>query len=258
MPGRWSKLLNGSCLFRRSVLKMLAKLETSKLTVTDNGGTHEFGQHTRAQHSGSITVRDRRFYHFAALGGSIGAAEAYIRGYWDSPDLTTTMRVLAANANVLNSMENGFTRLLQPLRSLAYRLRSNSLQGSKRNIAAHYDLSNDFFAHMLDPTMTYSSGVYPHETATLEEASNEKYDRICRKLNLGPDDHVLEIGTGWGGFAEHAVKNYGCRVTTTTISEQQHEYAAHRFAATGLDRPHHATERRLPQPKRQVRQAGFD
>ena len=165
----------------------------------------------------------------------MGAAEAYIRGDWDSPDLTVAMRVLAQNSEILAGVERGATRLLRPLRAAANWLRRNTPAGSKRNIAAHYDLSNDFFSLMLDPTMTYSSGVFLSRETTLEEASIEKYDRICRKLQLTPDDHVLEIGTGWGGFAEHAAKNYGCRVTTTTISEQQHAYAQQRFREAGLD-----------------------
>jgi cyclopropane-fatty-acyl-phospholipid synthase len=114
-------------------------------------------------------------------------------------------------------------------------LRRNTRTGSKRNIADHYDLSNDFFAAMLDPTMTYSSGVFLTSTSTLAEASAEKYDRICRKLLLTPNDHVLEIGTGWGGFALHAAKHYGCQVTTTTISQEQHAFAATRIREALLE-----------------------
>ncbi len=150
------------------------------------------------------------------------------------PNLTTAMRVLAQNDEVLAGVETGAARLVRPLRAAVNWLRRNTRAGSKRNISAHYDLSNDFFALMLDPTMTYSSGVFPSPAATLEEASIEKYDRICRKLQLSPQDHVLEIGTGWGGFAEHAVKNYGCRVTTTTISDEQHAYAKQRFQEAGI------------------------
>ena len=180
-------------------------------------------------------MHDERFYQKLALGGGLGAAEAYIRGYWESDDLTATMRVLAQNMETLSGMERGASQLLRPLRSAANWMRRNTRSGSKRNISAHYDLSNEFFALMLDPTMTYSSGVFPRPDSTLEEASTEKYDRICRKLRLGPADHVLEIGTGWGGFAEHAARTYGCRVTTTTISDQQYEYAKNRFREASLD-----------------------
>ncbi len=164
----------------------------------------------------------------------MGAAEAFIRGYWDSPNLVDAMRLLAQNTETLAGIEKGISQFFSPIRRAANFLRSNTRAGSRRNISAHYDLSNDFFALMLDSTMTYSSGVFPSPTATLQEASIEKYDRICRKLELMPQDHVLEIGTGWGGFAEHAVKQYGCRVTTTTISDEQYAYAARRLRDASL------------------------
>lgn len=217
------------------MLRRLANLQTGQLTIVDRSGAHEFGQVGTTGLAATITVHDRRFYRAVVLGGGLGAAEAYIRGYWDSADLMTAMRVLARNAEVLAGVEQGAAQLLRPFRSLANLLRSNTRTGSKRNIAAHYDLSNEFFALMLDPTMTYSSGVFPTPASTLEEASVEKYDRICRKLQLQPRDHVLEIGTGWGGFAEHAASRYGCRVTTTTISAAQHAYAASRFRNAALD-----------------------
>lgn len=204
------------------------------MTVVDRSGAHEFGQVGVSGLIGTITVHDPRFYHDAALGGALGAAEAYIRGYWDSVDLAAAMRVMARNSEALGGLEKGVSQLLRPIRCLGKCLRRNSRSGSKRNIAAHYDLSNEFFSLMLDPTMTYSSGVFPSPTSSLEEASTEKYDRICRKLQLKPQDHVLEIGTGWGGFAEHAARHYGCRVTTTTISSEQHDYAKKRFQKGSL------------------------
>jgi cyclopropane-fatty-acyl-phospholipid synthase len=212
----------------------LAKLELGQLTVVDRCGAYEFGQVGTQGLMATINVHNRRFYRDVVLGGGLGAAESYIRGDWDSPDLTIAMRVLAQNTEVLNGVEQSAARLLRPLRAAANWLRRNTRAGSKRNISAHYDLSNDFFALMLDPTMTYSSGVFPSRESTLEEASLEKYDRICRKLQLSPSDHVIEIGTGWGGFAEHAVKNYGCRITTTTISDEQHAYAERRFREAGI------------------------
>jgi len=145
------------------------------------------------------------------------------------------MQVLARNSEVLVGVETGLARLAGPFRNAANWLRRNTQAGSKRNIASHYDLSNDFFALMLDATMTYSSGVFPSPGATLEEASIEKYDRVCRKLKLTADDHLLEIGTGWGGFAEHAATHYDCQVTTTTISDAQYAYAKQRFREKGLD-----------------------
>ncbi len=222
-------------LFRRAVLNRLAQLQTGRLTIVEDNGQQQFGAPARAGLHGTIEVRDPRFYRDLVLGGALGAAESYIRGHFDSPDLTTAMRILAANRDALASLDRGPAQLLRPLRAIANGLRRNTRAGSKRNIAAHYDLSNPFFALMLDPTMTYSSGVFPSPGATLEAASIEKYDRICRHLQLQPSDHVLEIGTGWGGFAEHAARQYGCRVTTTTISEQQHAYAEDRFRRAGLE-----------------------
>lgn len=169
-----------------------------------------------------------------ALGGGLGAAESYIQGDWDASNLTDAMRILARNSNVLTRVEKGGARFKRPLRVALNWLRRNTRDGSRRNISAHYDLSNEFFALMLDRTMTYSSGYFERSDSNLEEASIAKYDRICRKLNLTPRDHVLEIGTGWGGFAEHAVTHYGARVTTTTISEQQYRFAKQRIAAAGL------------------------
>lgn len=250
---RWQRVLDAGCLFRRAVLNRFGHLRIGQLTVVDRSGTFSFGKFDAEGLSGTIRVHDRRFYRDVAMGGSLGAAESYIRGRFDSPDLTTAMRVLAANQEALAGMDRGPARLLRPLRAVANGVRRNSRAGSKRNISAHYDLSNPFFALMLDPTMTYSSGVFPSPDASLEAASIEKYDRICRKLQLRPRDHVLEIGTGWGGFAEHAAKQYGCRVTTTTISDQQHAYAQHRFRRQGLD--HRITL--LKQDYRDL-QGGFD
>jgi cyclopropane-fatty-acyl-phospholipid synthase len=220
--------------FRRLVLNRLAKIDRGRLTVRDRHGTANFG-HSDSGHTGEIIVEQDRFYRRVALGGSLGAAESYLDGDWDSPELTAALRVLARNAETLGRVERGIPRALRPLRAAVNRLRRNTLSGSRRNIARHYDLSNDFFELMLDPTMTYSSGYFPHEEATLEEASIEKHDRICRRLRLRPEDHLIEIGTGWGGFALHAAREYGCRVTTTTISRAQHDYAAKRFRDAGLD-----------------------
>ncbi len=168
------------------------------------------------------------------LGGANGAAEAYLRGYWTTPDLTGVLQVMARNLAAASRLGRFATQLLLPFTSLARWSQRNTVLGSKRNIAAHYDLSNDFFGLMLDPTMTYSCGVFPHASTTLQEASLEKYDRICRNLQLRPDDRLLEIGTGWGGFAEYVAREYGCHVTTTTISDAQHEYAHDRFRNEGI------------------------
>lgn len=203
------------------------------MRIQDAAGSLAFGK-PGSDLVGQVHVLRDRFYRRVALHGGLGLAEAFVDGDWETPDLTAALRVFAANLDALQGVERGAPTALRPLRSVLHWLRRNTPAGSRRNIAAHYDLSNEFFALMLDPTMTYSSGYFPTADATLEEASIEKYDRICRKLRLGPGDHVLEIGTGWGGFALHAVREYGCRVTTTTISRAQHQYAAKRFRDAGL------------------------
>ena len=137
-----------------------------------------------------------------------------------------------------------------PLRRVLHWLNRNSHGGSRRNIAAHYDLGNDLFALFLDETMAYSCGIFERDDSTLHEAQLAKFERICRKLHLSPADHLLEIGTGWGGLAIHAARSYGCRVTTTTISREQHDWAAERVARSGPRRPHHAAARGLPRPAR--------
>ncbi len=227
---RWAK---------RKVLARLSRLQSGELTLNDRHGVYRFGESRDSELTATIDVHRERFYRSVALGGGLGAAESYIRGDWDSSNLTHAMRVLAQNSQVLASVESGAARLVRPLRVASNWLRRNTRDGSRRNISAHYDLSNDFFALMLDPTMTYSSGIFETPESTMKMASIEKYDRICRKLDLTADDHVLEIGTGWGGFAEHAAKHYGCRITTTTISDQQYLYAENRFSEARLnDRIH--------------------
>ncbi|CAD7694871.1 unnamed protein product [Ostreobium quekettii] len=225
---------------RRSLIDRTARwLVLDRLRGIQHGGLRlvEPGEATLLGDSppfADLLVRRPRFFRRVALGGALGAADAFVDGDWDSPDLTSVLQVLARNSIALQRVERGAPSLLRPIRAAFNRLRRNTLGGSRRNIAAHYDLSNDFFALMLDPTMTYSSGYFATPDASLEQASTEKYDRICRKLDLGPEHHVLEIGSGWGGFAEHAAGRYGCRVTTTTISDQQLVYVRNRISNAGL------------------------
>ncbi len=167
--------------------------------------------------------------------GSIGAGEAYRDGWWSCDDLVALIQIFARNMQASSELGGYWSSLVDFGRKITHRFNRNTRSGSRRNIAAHYDLSNQFYQLFLDPTMTYSSGVFADENSSMEEASIEKYDRMCRKLRLLPSDHVLEIGTGWGGFAEHAVKHYGCRVTTTTLSQAQHDYAQQRFQAAGIN-----------------------
>lgn len=226
-------------LATRAVHARLAGLQHGVLVLRD-----ELSDETRAARYGKITercaltvtlrVHDPRFYSEIAFGGSIGAGEAYMQGYWSVDDLTGLMRILLQNRDVLDGMETGLARAAAPLQKALHWMALNTRAGSRRNIQAHYDLGNDFFKLFLDPTMMYSSAIFERPGMTLEQASIAKLDRICRKLDLKPGDRVMEIGTGWGGFAVHAARHYGCHVTTTTISPSQHALARERIAAAGL------------------------
>jgi len=182
-----------------------------------------------------ILVEDYRCYRTLALEGTLGAAEAYLNGWWNSDDLVAMFRLLAKNADIMGSVDGVTARLTRGLSAWAHFFRRNTVRGSQRNIAAHYDLGEDFYSLFLDDTMTYSAGFFLHPDSTLADASREKYDRICRKLQLTPANHILEIGTGWGGFALHAAQQFGCRVTTTTISRRQYQHACERVRQAGLE-----------------------
>ncbi len=182
----------------------------------------------------TVRVRDPRFYGAAAFGGSLGVAEAYMDGLWDTDDLSGLVETLTVNYEALRALEGPVTRVTSLANRARYFLQRNTRAGSRRNIAAHYDLSNEFFALFLDPSMTYSCAVFENGATTLEAAQREKLDRACRKLCLTTRDHLLEIGTGWGALAIHAATHYGCRVTTTTISREQHAMAQARVRAAGL------------------------
>jgi len=221
---------------RKAILSLLSKLKHGRITLTEDNQRYPFGEESfAASLKADISVYHSRFYSRILFGGSIGAAEAYMEGLWSADDLTMVMRILALNQKAFEDMEKGLARLTAPLYKLYHSARKNTVQGSRKNILAHYDLGNDFYALFLDQTMTYSCGIFEHEQSTLEDASVAKYDRLCQKLHLKPGQRVVEIGTGWGGFAVHAAQNYGVHVTTTTISEEQHRYAAKRFRKAGLE-----------------------
>jgi cyclopropane-fatty-acyl-phospholipid synthase len=222
-------------LARKAVLRRLESLKTGRLTLVDGDTVTAYGQaawETTLQ--ATLRIHDPAFYSEVAFGGSIGAGEAYMLGYWSTDDLTRVVRILARNMQVVDDMDGGLARLTAPLQKIFHWLHRNTRQGSQRNIAAHYDLGNDLFRLMLDDTMMYSSGIFETAHSSLNDASIAKLDRICRKLDLRPEDHVIEIGTGWGGFAIHAATHYGCRVTTTTISREQYALAQERVEAAGL------------------------
>ena len=223
---------SGTGFFRSLVERVLSRLAHGQIVLHDGDDERVFGQDTSSR--ATITVDHKGFYRSLALNGSIGAAESYMRGEWRVDDLVLLVQLMVRNRSVLEEVDSGLTRTLSWVNRFHHRLRSNSLSGSRKNIVAHYGLSNDFYRLFLDRTMTYSSAVFPHQGASLEEASLEKIHRICRKLKLSPDDQVLEIGTGWGSFATEAAARYGCRVTTTTISDEQYAYAKQLVEQMGL------------------------
>jgi cyclopropane-fatty-acyl-phospholipid synthase len=218
---------------RARVFGRLSTLRGGSLTLVDADGREHFGDPGAALRA-TVQVGDPRFYRALVGRGALGGAEAYMDGYWRSDDLTAAVRILAANRRALQGLDSGLARWALPWLRLLHGLRANTRAGSRVNIAAHYDLGNDFFELFLDPTLTYSSGVFETPTATMEQASTAKYERVCRKLQLTSADHVLEIGTGWGGFALHAARRYGCRMTTATISRRQYDLARRRVAEAGL------------------------
>jgi cyclopropane-fatty-acyl-phospholipid synthase len=220
---------------RRIVLDKLQRLREGEITLVEGGSSQTFGR-ADASFPLAVTLRVKApsFYSDVAFGGSVGAGESYIHDCWESSDPVALARILLRNRDVLDSMEGGAALLARPLRKAFHWLNRNTRKGSRRNIAAHYDLGNDFYALWLDPQMMYSCAWYESPATPLEEAAVAKLDRICQRLELGPDDRVVEIGTGWGGFAVHAARHYGCHVTTTTISRQQHEYAKQRIEREGL------------------------
>jgi cyclopropane-fatty-acyl-phospholipid synthase len=167
--------------------------------------------------------------------GLNGAAEAYVKGWWECNDLTSLVRIFVRNRHMAENLEGGLANIASWLFTLQHSFRNNSRQNSLKNISAHYDLGNEFFSTFLDETKMYSCGIYESENSSLKEASSNKLDRICQKLNLCPEDHVLEIGTGWGGFALHAAKEYGCQVTTTTISQKQFDHTQQKIKESGLE-----------------------
>jgi cyclopropane-fatty-acyl-phospholipid synthase len=220
--------------WRGLVLPRIAGLTEGLLTVRENGSGTTFGHAAADGLAAEVEVRNPAFWRRVATGGTLGSAESYAAGEWDTPDLTSVVRLVARNVSAMDALEQGLARLRRPVDAIWHALRRNTRTGSRRNIAEHYDLGDDFFGLMLDPTLTYSCGIFERPEATLEEASIAKIDRLCRLLRLGPDDHLLEIGTGWGAFAIHAASRYGCRVTTTTISANQLARARQRVADAGL------------------------
>lgn len=226
-------ILPVSPLCRDVLVSKLRGLKIGHVTLQDCEQKWHFGE-THSPLQSIIKVLRPSFYPRIVIGGSIGTGESFVDGDWECSDLTALVRIFVLNRDVLNRLDGGLGKLLIPFQKMVHGLKSNTVDQARDNIRSHYDIGNDFFKLFLDPTMMYSNAIFNSEHDTLEQASIEKNDRICRKLNITSKDHVIEIGTGWGGFAVHAAKTYGCKVTTTTISQEQFNMAKLRIEAAGL------------------------
>jgi cyclopropane-fatty-acyl-phospholipid synthase len=219
---------------RARLLAQLSPITRGQLLIEESGEVTELGEPGAALRA-RVTVREPAFYSALIAGGSVGAAEAYRDGLWSCDDLVALVRILVLNRTLLDGLERGPARFAGWLLRAAHAWRRNTRAGSRRNIAAHYDLGNEFFGLFLSPDLMYSSALWTGSEETLTQASERKLSRICEQLQLSPQDHVLEIGSGWGGFALYAAGRHGCRVTTTTISREQQRLALERVRQAGLE-----------------------
>ena len=219
---------------RHIFFNKLRNLTYGGLILHENGHRWQFGN-TGSRDIHYLYVHSPQFYTNVILGGSLGAAESYILGEWTTDDLARVLCFFLQNEGVLRRLDTGLGKILVPFYKISHRLRPNTLKGSRQNITAHYDLGNDFFSKFLDSTMMYSCAYFERGDMTLEEASNSKMDLICKKLKLCPSDQLLEIGSGWGAFAVYAAQNYGCTVTTTTLSHEQYKKTNERVLKADLE-----------------------
>ena len=219
--------------FRNLVIHRLSKIRNGFVSVNYGNEKLAFGDR-QADLQVEAKIHDPQFFQRLALGGDIGAAESFVEGEWDCSDIAALIRVFARNLKLADRMNRGIGRTQSSARRITNRLRRNSQKRSRQNIHEHYDLGNDFFATFLDPTLNYSSGIFQQKDDSMFLASLNKMWRICKKLDLQPNDHLLEIGTGWGGLSIFAARHFGCKVTTTTISEEQYLLAKQRVNKAGL------------------------
>ncbi|MBE5201983.1 class I SAM-dependent methyltransferase [Pectobacterium sp. FL60-S17] len=219
---------------RKVVFLLLSRIEGGGLRLRDPEGNETLFGDRHAALQGDITIHHHRVYRRVLLGGSIAAGESYIDGDWSSPNLTLVLQLLAQNQALVDTLETRFGWLTRPFHRFIHWCRRNRQQQAQKNIAAHYDLGNHFYRSFLDSEMLYSSAWYQQPEMTLEDAQRAKLRRLCEQLALCETDHLLEIGTGWGGLAELAAREYGCHVTTTTLSQQQYDYAVERIQQAGL------------------------
>lgn len=221
-------------LCRSIMLKVFASLPQGQMVIKEKGVLIDtFGQKESDLHA-EIDFQCLSVYQSLLFGGSVASGETFAEGLWTTPDLTKVIRIFARNLPLLDSWEAKMEWLAYPIRKISHLANKNSASGSKKNIAAHYDLGNKLYTRFLDNSMMYSAAIYPSQNSTLAEAQLTKLTSICDKLQLIPEDHLVEIGTGWGGLAIFAAKNYGCKVTTTTISEEQYQYTQDLVNKEGL------------------------
>ncbi|MAH74184.1 MAG: SAM-dependent methyltransferase [Cellvibrionales bacterium TMED49] len=233
---RSSKLRGIDSFSKRILVSRLQMINTGRLVLVDNEGLMDFGVADGNPNEMKVTIEvlNCNFYSEFVFGGSVAAGEAYMAGLWRCDRLTDLIRILLQNFEILDAVDNGYARLKSPFFRLVHWLNRNTRSGSRRNIGAHYDLGNNFFKLFLDQSMMYSCAYYNDQNSNLDEAAEAKLKRICDKLQLSERDRVVEIGSGWGGFAIYAARRYGCHVTTTTISDEQFAYAEKRIKAEGL------------------------
>ncbi|MBC7967894.1 MAG: class I SAM-dependent methyltransferase [Fuerstia sp.] len=230
--GAHSSFLSRSC--QRLVLSRLNRLQNGRICLDDQNARFVVGENSQDDLTATITVKNPRFYRRLLTGSDLGLAEAYLDGDFECDDLTNLFRIFCRNLDWYDTSGRTLDLATRAAARVGYWLARNTRSGSRRNIGAHYDLGNEFFELFLDPSMMYSSAIFDDANMSLADAQIARLDETCRRLQLKASDHLLEIGTGWGGFALHAAKNFGCRVTTTTISENQFRYAQQRIAAAGL------------------------
>ncbi|RYC39718.1 SAM-dependent methyltransferase [Pectobacterium zantedeschiae] len=219
---------------RKMVFALLGRIENGSVRLLEPGGNESLFGDQHAALQGDITIHHPRVYRRILLGGSIAAGESYIDGDWSSTNLTLILQLLAQNQTLIDTLETRFGWLTRPFHRIIHWCRRNHPEQAQKNIAAHYDLGNHFYRSFLDSEMLYSSAWYQQPDMSLEEAQRAKLRRLCEQLALCETDHLLEIGTGWGGLAELAAREYGCHVTTTTLSQQQYDYAVERIQQAGL------------------------
>ncbi|MBA3437079.1 MAG: class I SAM-dependent methyltransferase, partial [Thermoleophilaceae bacterium] len=220
-------------LARRFLFRLLSGIRDERIEIFERGRRYSFGSPDAELHA-QVTVRSPHVYR-QVLRGSTGLAETYVEGAWEADDLVSLVRIAARNMAPLDRARHAWRHVLRTGQHLADMVPHNDPEGSRENIAAHYDLGNTLFSLFLDPTMMYSCALFESAEMSLEAAQLAKLERICKRLELGPEDHLLEIGTGWGAMAVHAASRYGCRVTTTTISKEQRDMALDRVRAAGLE-----------------------